>query len=448
MNNLTVQVKIWGNPVGTLYWDQRQEVAVFEYEPSWLRWGMNLSPLMLPLRPTPFSFVGNRNACFSGLPGMMADSLPDKFGTQLINEWAMAQGKSPEEITPLDRLCYVGQRGMGALEYEPAIGKGNRSSRVYVDELAALAGEVFENRLAFQEKLLREDKAILEILNIGTSAGGAKPKAIIAWNRETNEVRSGQVTAEEGFSYWILKFDGTAYEEHNRITKNPHGIGNIEYAYYKMAVACGIDMSESMLLKEGEQHHFITKRFDRKEDGSKLHMQTLAGLAHLDRDARHSYEEAFATIRAMNLPYVQQEEFYRRMVFNIVARNHDDHTKNHSFLMDERGNWRLAPAYDICYSYSPTGRWTAQHQLSLRGKQSGFTHEDLMRSGEREGIKNPAAIIEQVVEVIGRWKEFAKEAGVKEGHIKTIGENLLLLTPRSIYAMNSPKKQQESHLSI
>jgi serine/threonine-protein kinase HipA len=240
-------------------------------------------------------------------------------------------------------------------------------------------------------------------------------------------VRSGQVKAPQGFGYWLLKFDGVTYSEHGSVMDNPKGIGNIEYAYYKMAQACGIDMTECRLLDEGDNHHFMTRRFDRTADGEKIHMQTVAGLAHLDRDQRHSYEEIFGIIRKMSLPMETSLQLFRRMVFNVMARNNDDHTKNFSFLMDRQGQWKLAPAYDLCYSYKPGGRWIGQHQLSLNGKQDDFTRQDLLTVGEKMGIRRCGDIIEEVANAVSRWQTIAKDCGVRESHVAEVAKNLLIL---------------------
>lgn len=431
MDNLIVDVKLWGQFVGSLMWDDAMGMAVFEYDNLFRRNGLELAPLTMPIAQgmRPFSFPANRTECFKGLPGLIADSLPDKFGNQIITEWFTRQGLPSEEITPLERLCYIGRRAMGALEFEPSKASPilNESSEIYIDELTQLAEDIFTKREAFQERMYQEDKTILDILRVGTSAGGAKPKAIIAYNEETNEVRSGQVKAPEGYGYWLLKFDGVTYSEHGSIMENPKGIGNVEYAYYKMALACGIEMSECRLLEEKDHHHFMTRRFDRTDDGEKIHMQTVAGLAHLDRDTRHSYEEIFAIIRKMGLPMEASFQLFRRMVFNIVARNHDDHTKNFSFLMDKQGRWTFSPAYDLCYSYKPGGRWTDRHQLSLNGKQDGFTRHDLLAVGEKVGIRHCEEIIDEVTDVIAHWRNYAKDCGVMESHIAEIEQNILLL---------------------
>lgn len=431
---LIVDVKLWGKDVGSLIWNEKLDIAAFQYDSKFLRSRLDISPIMMPLKKSSeervYQFPANRNVCFGGLPGLIADSLPDKFGTQIINEWFAAHGLPNEQITPLDRLCYVGRRGMGALEFEPCqkFTDLETSSILHVEELTKLADSIFNNRAAFQEKLIQENKAIIDVLKVGTSAGGAKPKAIIAYNNMTGEVRSGQVKAPEGFTYWLLKFDGTTYSEHDKITSNPQGIGNIEYAYYCMAKDSGIEMMESRLLTENDYSHFMTKRFDRLDNGEKLHVQTLAGISHYDRDTRHSYEEAFGIMRKMRLDYPQMEEFYRRMVFNVVSRNHDDHTKNFSFLMNQEGKWKLAPAYDLCYSYSPSGKWTNKHQMSLNGKQDNFTYQDLIDVAQNTGINRPEAIIEKTVETISKWMDYAKDCGVKESHARQIEGNLILLS--------------------
>lgn len=272
--------------------------------------------------------------------------------------------------------------------------------------------------------MAKGDESLLDIIRVGTSAGGAKPKAIIAVNDDMSEIRSGQVIAPDGFTYWLLKFDGI---EVGNVSDNPLGIGRIEYAYHKMALDCGIEMTECRMYEEGQHAHFMTKRFDRTNAGDKLHTQTLCAIAHFDRDDRHSYEQAFQVMRRMNLPYPDMEQFYRRMVFNIIARNHDDHTKNHSFVLAPGGEWRLAPAYDLCYAYSSAGRWTNQHQLSANNKRDDFTREDLLTVARNMGIKNALPIVDQVIAVVSNWNNYASEAGVKEVHKKQIGKNLRIM---------------------
>lgn len=426
-----IEIMLWGKRVGAMSWNADRHYAEFQFDNKYRRSGLDIAPLMMPLRTTNnvVSFPTHANSnCFKGLPGLIADSLPDKFGSQLILEWFAQQGKTEHMVTPLDKLCYVGKRAMGALEFIPAVNVPGveKATEIYIRELMDISDTLYKERKTFQQLIRQNDHTILDILKVGTSAGGAKPKAIIAYNETSGEVRSGQVPAPEGFGYWLLKFDGGSFSEHNELTDNPRGIGNIEYAYYKMALACGINMSECRLLEEGECHHFMTKRFDRSPDGEKIHMQTVAGLAHLDRDFRHSYEEIFGILRKMNLNYCDFEQLYRRMVFNVIARNHDDHTKNFSFLMDKNGQWSFAPAYDLCYSYNPAGRWTNKHQLSLNSKTDDFSYADLVTVAEKIGIRNARVIIDQIKDTVHDWPIFAKDAGVKEDHINAINSQLLI----------------------
>ena len=350
--------------------------------------------------------------------------MPDDYGNSVINEWFAAKGIQAS-ITPLDRLSYIGERGMGALEFVPSDNRVelNTSSRLEIEELTALAKQLLNQRESFVAHLQSEKKAIKDILRVGTSAGGAKPKAIIAYNEVTKEVRSGQVKAPKGFDYWLLKFDGV---EDKKSKDNPIGIGRIEYAYYKMATDCDIQMTECRLLHEGDYAHFMTKRFDRTVTYEKIHTQTLCAIAHFDRDERYSYEQVFQTMRRLNLPFADMEQMYRRMAFNVVARNHDDHTKNHSFIMNKAGQWSLAPAYDVCYSYSQTGKWTSQHQLSLNGKRDNFVKDDLLQAAQKADVKNAKEIIEQIIEIVSNWKVYAKAAEVLPAHIIPIQSALRL----------------------
>ena len=426
-----LKVNLWGDHVAAVVWDKENEHAVFEYFDSYINKRIDIAPLMMPLEEIErgnriFSFPGHRGKTFKGLPGLLADSLPDDYGNKIIDEWFASKGRISVDFTPVDRLCYIGKRGMGALEFEPANNDKvlDVSSEVEIAQLTELAREVLNQSKLFQVDLEKGDKAIFDMLKVGTSAGGAKPKAIIAWNETTKEVRSGQVKAPDGFTYWLLKFDGV---EDKKINDNPMGIGRIEYAYYKMAIASGIEMMECRLLPEGNYAHFMTKRFDRTDDGSKIHSQTLCAIAHFDRDGRYSYEQAFQVMRRMHLAYSEMEQMFRRMVFNVVARNHDDHTKNHSFLMDQSGVWRLAPAYDLCYSYSPSGKWTSRHQLSLNNKRDEFTYNDLLTVAKNMSIRNANVIIQEIVEIVSSWETYAREVEVKKEHIILVKENLRLL---------------------
>ncbi|GHV04257.1 toxin HipA [Bacteroidia bacterium] len=426
-----LNVKLWDKEVAAVAWNKDEEYATIEFYDSFAKEGLDIAPLIMPLSDIVrgdrvYSFPIHKGKTFKGLPGLLADSLPDDYGNKILDEWFASKGMSVNEFTPLDRLCYVGKRGMGALEYEPANMDAalNESTQVEIEQLSELAREVLNQRENFQASLLKGDKAIKDILKVGTSAGGAKPKAVIAYNETTKEVRSGQVKALSGFTYWLLKFDGV---EDRMVKDNPKGIGKIEYAYYKMATACGILMTECRLLQEGEYAHFMTKRFDRTDSGEKLHTQTLCAIAHFDRDGRYSYEQAFQTMRKLYLPYDEMEQMYRRMVFNVVARNHDDHTKNHSFIMNQSGQWSLAPAYDLCYSYSPSGKWTSRHQMSLNNKRDDFTYDDLLAVSKKMNIKDGHEIIQHIVDTVSHWEIFAKDAGVKKDHINQISETLRFL---------------------
>lgn len=427
--NTIVKVTLWGKEVAALSWDATRECGVIEFFESFVRQGLDAAPLTMPLEDLIrgeriFSFPSLNSKTFKGLPGFIADSLPDDYGNAVIDEW-FASHHRDVQVTPIDRLCYIGKRGMGALEYEPASYDVvlDESSQIEITELAELAERVLNEREQFKENLQDNKKSLIDILKVGTSAGGAKPKAIIALNESTREVRSGQVKAPPGFSYWLFKFDGV---EGGKIKDNPKGIGRIEYAYYKMAVDCGINMSECRLWEENDNAHFMSRRFDRTNSGEKIHMQTLCGIAHFDRDDRYSYEQLFQVMRRLYLSYPDMEQMYRRMVFNVIARNHDDHTKNHSFIMDENGIWSLAPAYDLCYAYSPSGRWINRHQLSLNGKRDDFTLDDLITTGERMDIRNPRDIIEQINEVVSCWEKYAQEAKIKKEYILQIKNALRL----------------------
>ncbi|MBO5612423.1 MAG: type II toxin-antitoxin system HipA family toxin [Prevotella sp.] len=437
MKDLIVDISLYNKKIGAAYWDGKNDCCIFEYDPKFISSGLEVAPLIMPLqksRQIPYSFTENRNKCFSGLPGLLADSLPDKYGAEKIDAYFASKGIPDEEITPLDRLCYIGKRGMGALEFEPSDSykELDESTSLNIKEIVDIAQEIFNNRAGFQDMLRQKDKRIIDILKVGTSAGGAKPKAIIAYNEKTEEVRSGQVKAPEGFGYWLLKFDGGKFLENEQICDNPKGIGQIEYAYYLMAKECRIDMNECRLLEEGDNHHFMTRRFDRTDKGDKIHMQTLAAIAHYNRDERHSYEQIFEVMRKMNLHYKEQEQMFRRMVFNVATRNHDDHTKNHSFLMDTNGKWRLAPAYDLCYSYNPKGKYTKGHQMYLNGKKADFDFEDLKAVADKIGINKGTEIINEIMDVACSWKEFAEKAGVNKFYANEIERNIIILKSPTI----------------
>jgi serine/threonine-protein kinase HipA len=395
--------------------DEGRDVAAFQYDPAFAGSGIELSPLVMPLSERVYEFPALPRNSFHGLPGLLADSLPDKFGNALIDAWLATQGRTPASFGAVERLCYTGTRGMGALEFAPVLGpKQRKAAKIEIDALVRLASDVLTHRHGLAGDLgAGRAKALQDILQVGTSAGGARAKAVIAWNRDTDEVRSGQVAAGAGFEYWLLKFDGVAGNQDKEL-EDPKGYGAIEYAYHLMARAAGITMSECRLLEENGRRHFMTRRFDRLAGGEKLHMQSLGGLAHFDynRAGAYGYEQALLAIRQLGLPMAAVEEQFRRMVFNIVARNQDDHVKNIAFLMDKQGRWSLAPAFDVTYSYNPAGAWTATHQMTMNGKRDDFTPDDFEACARSASMKRgrAAAIVAEVQAAVARWPEFAAQA--------------------------------------
>lgn len=418
------KVNIFGQPMGTFRWDSRYQLAQFEYDRDFVGRGLDPSPLMMPVREgRVYSFGMLNKDTFSGLPGMLADSLPDTYGRALFNKWLSMTGR--DSGNSVETLCFLGKRCMGALEFEPAIEVGYKlEQRIELDTLVDVARSALDEKQAFTTNINEDKKAaIAEILRLGTSAGGQRAKAIIAYNKATGEVRSGQTEAPCGFDYYLIKLDGVTAKAGFRETEN---FGRLEYSFYQLVRKCGIEMSECSLIEENGRAHFLTKRFDRIGD-RKIHMQTLCGIAHYDFRLFHgySYEQAFGVMRALHLPYSQAQEMYRRMVFNVVARNQDDHTKNISFLMNEEGHWRLSPAYDMGYAYNPLGQWTSTHQMSINGKFEDICRADLLECGKRNNIKNAAAIIDEVCDVVSSWPAIAKECEVPQDMIDAITPNLL-----------------------
>ena len=423
-------VTLWGNTVGAVSWLDDREYGVFEYDPEFLNKGLDISPIHMSLEGARkgdgiYSFPALNKDTFLGLPGMLADSLPDKFGNSIIDAWLARHGRDAASFNPVERLCYTGKRGMGALEFSPAIiDKYDASVPVEVSELVELTQEIMSERKALDVSLGESEQdnadAILDILRVGTSAGGARAKAVIAMDDKGN-VRSGQTQAPTGYDYWILKFDGVTDLE----LGESRGYGRIEYAYHLMAKAAGIQMAESRLLEESGRAHFMTKRFDRV-NGKKQHMQTLCGIAHYDFNmaGAYSYEQAFTVMRQLRLSKADAVEQYRRILFNIMARDLDDHTKNIAFLMGADGKWKLSPAYDVIYSHNPQGKWTSQHQMSLNGKRNHFSVEDLVAVADSISLSKPDAIIHEVVTAVEKWPEFAKEAGVKSEVVSDIQKHL------------------------
>lgn len=420
------EVKLWGRTIGAVSLDEGRDVAAFQYTPEFTRSGIRLSPIVMPLSDRVYTFPALARNTFHGLPGLLADSLPDKFGNALIDAWLATQGRTSESFNAVERLCYTGSRGMGALEFAPVLGpRPRKAARIDVDALVRLAGEVLANRNQLQGHFHEagKEQALRDILSVGTSAGGARAKAVIAWNRKTNEVRSGQVDAGEGFDFWLLKFDGVRGNKDKEL-EDPKGYGTVEFAYQLMARAAGVAMSECRLLEENGRRHFMTKRFDRQTNGGKLHMQSLGALAHFDfnQAGAHSYEQAMLMIHQLELPMAAVEEQFRRMTFNIVARNQDDHVKNIAFLMDKQGGWALSPAFDVTYSHNPAGDWTASHQMTLNGKRRGFTRADFEACAKAARMKRgrAVAILDEVTHAVRRWPEFAAEAKLQESWMDEI----------------------------
>ena len=431
------EVQLWGRTIGAVSLDDGATVAAFQYTPEFAASGIEVSPITMPLLNRVYTFPALPQATFHGLPGLLADSLPDKFGNALIDAWLATQGRTSASFNAVERLCYTGARGMGALEFAPAAGPAARAAeKIDIDALVRLASDVLSRRNDLVGSLADASRAaaLQDILRVGTSAGGARAKAVIAWNRETNEVRSGQIAAGAGFDYWLLKFDGVSGNKDKEL-EDPKGYGAIEYAYFLMAQDARVTMSECRLLEENGRRHFMTRRFDRLPGGGKLHAQSLCALAHFDfnNPNAYAYEQALLVMRQLKLPMAAVEQQFRRMAFNVIARNQDDHVKNIAFLMDREGRWSLAPAFDMTYSYNPSGDWTARHQMSINGKRDGFTMEDFRACAKSALMKRGRAetIVEEVRAAVARWLEYAEKAQVMESWREQIQRNLRLSLPRA-----------------
>lgn len=428
MNN-DARVILWGSLIGAVTWLEDREIGVFQYSPDFIQSGIELSPITMQLAEFPYEFPALARNTFKGLPGLIADSLPDKYGNAIIDAWLASQNRTAASFHPVERLCYVGSRGMGALEFEPAtLGPPSSKRAVEVASLVDLVNQILDERTSLEGMFSGDDDhaAINDILRVGTSAGGARAKAILAWNPETNEFRSGQVDMGLDFEHWIMKFDGVSSTRDAGIA-TPMGYGRIEYAYHLMALESGIEMMPCRLHHEGGRSHFMTKRFDRTVRDGKLHMQSLGALAHFDyrQPASYSYEQAIQVIQRLGLPRKDTEQQVLRAFFNIVGRNCDDHVKNIAFLMNRRGQWSLSPAFDATYAWNPTGEWTSRHQMSINGKRKGFEREDLLALANAAGIKRTRAgqMLDKVIEVVRRWPDFAGKAGVPDKRANEIQRN-------------------------
>lgn len=418
-------IYLWQNHVATVAWDERRLSSRFEYTPDFVESGMELSPLMMPLMPhRVYQFPELSQDTFIGLPGLLADALPDAFGKALLDKWLALSGRT--FANPIERLCYQGKRSMGALEFVPAQDNYlELSTGLEIKTLIETAREVLDEKKKLDGNLNVDTKeAVANIIRVGTSAGGQRAKAVIAYNETTGDIRSGQIEAPDGFSHWLIKLDGVTNNE----LGDPKHYGQIEYVYYLMARKAGIDMSECRLFEENGRAHFMTRRFDRVNGNEKLHMQTLCGMAHFDYKMIHaySYEQVFQVMRRLRLSYSDAEQMYRRMVFNVVARNQDDHTKNISFLMDRQGKWSLSPAYDVSWAYNPKGIWTSNHQMSINNKSDEITRDDLLSVARNVNIKHADQIIDQVIESVSHWPDLAKENGIPDDIAKAINSALFL----------------------
>lgn len=414
--NHTAEVFLWGTRIGIIHQDPGIPYATFEYDGAFVNSGIELSPIRMPLGRNIYEFPSLTGEPFYGMPGLVADSLPDRFGNAVIERWLSNQGKALSDFTAIDRLCYTGKRGMGALEYVPAImDVGDIDDDINVSEMVRFASDILSNR---ESVILNAEDNLTysQLVQVGSSAGGARAKALIAWNEDTNEIRSGQIGLGPGYDYWLIKFD--------HVSKNgDHGLEDkpeytlIEYAYYLMATSAGIVMNPCRLYESEGDHHFMTKRFDR-QNGNKMHMQSLGALTHISfqEPGACGYELASAYMKELGLYHKEIEQFYRRMVFNCLAVNQDDHVKNVSFIMDKKGKWQLSPAYDITFSYNPANRWLRAHQMTINGKQTEIGLSDLIEAGNRMEIKERRCkdIINEVRSVVGRFSSFAEQVGIKE----------------------------------
>ena len=424
-------IKIWNELVGAVAYDVTTGISSFEFDNNFLKHNWNLAPIKMPLvnaNKAIFSFAELRNSqTFKGLPGLLADILPDKYGNALINTWLNRQGRATNSLNPIETLCFIGSRGIGAIEIEPAFPKDNqKASKLEIGSLIEISEQILNGRKSFTSNFSQnEEKALIDVLKIGTSAGGARAKAVISYNPISKEIRSGQTNAPEGFSQWLIKFDGVTDKQFGVSS----GYGRVEMAYYYMAIDAGIEMSECLLFEENNRAHFMTKRFDRELNNEKVHMQSFCALQHYDFNEvlMHSYEQLFETMRLLRLPYPQAEQIYRRMVFNVLARNCDDHTKNFSFLMEKTGKWKISPAYDVCHAYRPESEWVSKHALSINGNRNDFKKSDLLSVAQQINIKKPEQIIEKIASVVNNWGFYANKVNVEKPLKNAIAKTLLVL---------------------
>lgn len=421
------EVVLWGTTIAVVRWDEQAGVADFQYTPEFQDFGIEVAPVVMPVRKPPYRFAHLNKETFKGLPGMLADVLPDKFGNALIDQWLIKQGRSPSDFNPIERLCYTANRAIGALEFKPTqrYFDPDEGAQIEIDKMVRLASLVLQKKQYEIDSQDLDGEALEQILQIGTSAGGARAKAIINWNEKDNIILPGHVQSQNNFDGWLIKFDGVS-ENRDKELADPLGYGRIEYAYYLLAVKAGIEMMESRLLEEGGRAHFMTKRFDRV-DGDKLHMTSLCGLGHFDFNdpGVTSYEQAFVLARQLKVPREHVAQLFKRMVFNLVFRNQDDHTKNIAFLMDRTGAWQLSPAFDVAYSFNPKGLWTSKHQMSVNGKRDEFSLQDLLSAAKQTGLSKQKIkqIIDEVLACVQLWPDCAEQAGVGHQMMLSIGNS-------------------------
>ena len=421
-----IEVRCWGRSVGALAFDARLGVNVFEYTPEWLSNGVELSPLHMPNRSGTYTFPQLSRETFHGLPAMVADALPDSFGNAVIDAWLAAQGVDKSQIKALDRLAYAGERALGALTFHPAKQNlGGPATAIQIADIVAgarlvLAGEA--------DKANSDHDALMQLIQVGSSAGGARAKAVIQYQPKTQQFRSGYVSAEPGFEPWLMKLDGVSRSADGSINSldRAEEFTRIEYAYYLMAQAAGINMSQSLLYEEGSRAHFLTRRFDRSAVGERIHLQSLCAMDHLDfryRDT-HDYAQYFSVIRKLGMGTDELTQGFRRMVFNVVAMNRDDHTKNVGFLLTQEGRWTLAPAYDLTHAFNPQGEWTQRHQMGINAKFEHITLADIYEVGDRQAIPAFKSVTAEVLDAVDSWETFANLAGVKREGQKRVAKDI------------------------
>lgn len=433
----TAYINIWNNRVGAVAWDSTTGLGTFQFEPSFMSNNWNIAPLKMPLpeaKERTFSFSDLRdNYAFKGLPGLLADALPDRYGNEIINNWLARRGRPTNSLNPVEMLCFIGKRGMGAMEFEPAVPRiTDKSTVIEISNILRTVNDILSGRQNFSFDLSEnEEKALLDILRISTSAGGARAKAVIAFNPVTKEVRSGQTDVLTGFEHWLIKFDGVTGSQHGADS----GYGRVEMAYYLMAIDAGIEMTECCLLEEQGRAHFMTRRFDREQGKDKMHVQSFCAMQHYDFNEAnsYSYEQLFETMRMLGLTYPEAEQLFRRMVFNVISRNCDDHTKNFAFVMDKSGVWKLSPAFDVCHSYRPENALGNQQSLSVNGKRQKINRDDFLSVAKQMNIKKAPAILNQINETVNNWTKYAEETRVNSKLRDGISSTLINLNKKSLF---------------